>query len=513
VFLRGWVQRSRRRALKLPDAASGTHRFIGYPLAHVPLRRLDVEKLPDFFLWARCDAHGTAHHDRLLDDLSRWSPTRFSRSGCSALSDGRANTVVEQAALELKSWDGAVEDAGGRRTLVEVQLEQVRRRWQASLLARRPDDFPDPFTNGKIELRSSDDGWYETRLLRPEDGALLAEGLRWVHNEGGRRCTLLRSGRQAIALTPDRHFSGLISRNGLPLRGEFAVLCQDAVLALATKYLTDICNGPPQVLQPPTLPQGWSLLRGVHVVRRPKSVPPELEGLDVASTVEVTMRGGLRLGRASTWLAGAPPQVQVSGLDGEDVLLDGQAVEVNADGLVDAGCLLEAAGLHLLQVGSERFKIELCAPDAALPEASNTQQQENEADAAREQMLFLPRGVWILLGALPGQMARVERLEWQAASAACSFEAVWAVSAESAHEAVVIQVHPSPPLPAFAAKGAPLPRSPHLRELQMWAEVFYAIHNRRPRKTSLYGNADAPALWDKWAEAAKLFKRRLSKGR
>jgi len=508
LYLSGWMQSRRRRVLKFPS--SNAHRFVGYPLAHVPLRRLDVEKLPDFFLWARYDAHGTVEHDRLCDDLKRWVTRgpRFSQAGQNALSDGRLETVAEQAAQELKAWDGAIIEENGRRlSLIEVQLEQVRRRWQVSLLARRPEGFPDPFKYPGGELHSSDDGWYQTITLDPEDSALLEGGFAWHHRESSIRTTLSRTTRAAIAFTPDRHFPGLISRRGLPMRGEFAVLCQDHLLPAVQSYLSAICDQPLQILQPPTLPRGWNLLNGAHIVRRPAQTPAELDGLEVSSTVEVTLRGGLRLGRGMKWLLGAPPQIQISGLDGEIVTLDGQPLEVSDSGLLDLGSLLDTEGVHVLQVGNAPHKIEIASPDAA-PPASSPVQEEVCTPAP---MLFLPMGEWILLGAVPGQVARVHLNEWRSQAAACSFEAMWAVSAESAREAVAIQVHPAPPPPPALSRSTSLTASPNVRA---WAEAFYRVHSRHPRMASLYKIEQTSLLWSTYADAARQVKRRLGeKGR
>ena len=46
--LADWLRTDHQRRLALPRR-SGVHRYLQYPLAHIPLRQVDIERLPNFF--------------------------------------------------------------------------------------------------------------------------------------------------------------------------------------------------------------------------------------------------------------------------------------------------------------------------------------------------------------------------------------------------------------------------------------------------------------------------------
>src|SRR3954470_17011856 len=169
-----WLETQYGRRLAIP-VAGGVQKFVAYPLAHVPLRRVDIDRLPHFF-----DSYGyepgmRAPLDSLAYDLyKRAGPWRhLTKAGQRALEDpGRRPFVIRQVAHELENWDGCrIDSSGTRIATIELRMDIRRRRAQLSLLARRPEGFPEVIESGELVFLSSQEGWYEPVLLGPDDGA------------------------------------------------------------------------------------------------------------------------------------------------------------------------------------------------------------------------------------------------------------------------------------------------------------------------------------------------------
>ena len=76
TYLYNWLHEVHGRRLAMPRGVVGFRRFVALPLAHVPLRSLDIDKLPAFFSWAEYQPGGRVRHDRLLADLKQWQQSR-----------------------------------------------------------------------------------------------------------------------------------------------------------------------------------------------------------------------------------------------------------------------------------------------------------------------------------------------------------------------------------------------------------------------------------------------------
>ena len=70
-----WVAETTAANLPFPEHP-GVRRFIALPLAHVPLRRIDTEKLPDFFLWAGYEPNSRVNAETIQRDLLAWPGLR-----------------------------------------------------------------------------------------------------------------------------------------------------------------------------------------------------------------------------------------------------------------------------------------------------------------------------------------------------------------------------------------------------------------------------------------------------
>src|SRR5260370_25148611 len=120
------------------------------------------------------------------------------------------------------------------------------------------------------------------------------------------------------------------------------------------------------------------------------------------SDVEIIPRGGLRLGRRWSWLAGASPTLLVAGFDpGEAVRIDGELVQVSNDGAVSDEGRLARPGVHLIAYGRLRRRVEIVEPDLAATSIFCREPLDDEL----AHVIALPRGTWTIVGSRPGDAA------------------------------------------------------------------------------------------------------------
>jgi len=511
LFLRAWLEREHGRHLAMPREDVGLRRYVALPLTHVPLRRVDIERLPDFFDWA-CYEPGVRIGRAALDaDLTRWSRGRevFTNAGMAALADERRAAVLAQVGHELESWDGLRTDSLGRRSgRVEILLDVVLRRPRFSYLPRRPASFPSTFDDGSRLFEASDDGWYDPIAIPPEDGPSLRAGFSWEMPSGDARLALRRPAATVIAMPASGEYTGFLSHGGLRLGAAGAALCVNELADEASRYLTDVAHQSCLPFRHPSVPEGWQLFTGFRVQRR-VSAPASLEALAIEETVNLVPSGGLRLGGRWAWLAGAPPQLGVTGIErGQPVMIDGEQVAVSEDGTLDIDGRLSRPGVYIVETSGLRRRIEIVEPalTATASLASSAARATN--------VVALPPGSWCLLGAVPGEVATPAFQTEHGAVAACPFKAVWAIEIHSGHAARVLCL-------SLAHAGynhsQRLPvRGTAARLLSSWISTIYDAATRRVPVERLDGAANGQEVaraWSEYAQAARDIKRRIRKAR
>ena len=510
LFLRSWLEREHGRRLAMPRADVGLRRFVAFPLTHVPLRQVDIERLPDFFDWAGYEPGERIASDRMSATLAQWTRARggFTGAGLDALGDDRRAAVLAQIAHELECWDGSLTDASGRHTAsVEIFLHWERRVPVLSYLPRRPAGFPTTFDDGQHVLDAGQEGWYEPLPVGVADGSELRDGFSWQSEADSICFVLRRMGADVIALAPSE-FDGPVSHGSLVFGLPGAVLCTEAVANRVVQYLESVTGRDCAPVNAPAVPTGWRLIIGVNPIRRVR--PPEgLEVLDAAANVEIIPRGGLRLGRRWAWLNSAPPTLIASGAqETEPVLIDEDPVEVDQEGIVQDGGRLTRPGVHVVQVGRVRRRLEILVPE--LPVGVR---HGDDRDGQAWRAVALPAGFWTILGARPGDVAHATSGRWGHGSlASCAFEPVWAVSFGGGPGATV-RLLSDPVIPPVA-----LGRRPSLEALgraRAWADAVYGAQIRRPTFSSGAAATHSRVLldWIPYVNAAREIKRALRVGR
>jgi hypothetical protein len=504
-MLASWLEGRTGRTLALPGPDPGPRRHIAYPLSHVPLRQVDIEKLPDFFDWAGLEPGSKANPAFLGEAFQHWASARgsISRTGESAIADERRPAVEAQLSLELEAWDGSSTDRYGSRTAaVHVLLDFRRHQPQLFFLPRRPLSFPARFDDGSHVFEAGELGWYDRVPMTADDGPALESGFRWVCSSPRGPISLHRPPSSAIALPPAADFTGYLSQRGLPLGVKSAVLCAASMEAAVEGFLTAVTSVRCRAVDHPDVPDGWCLFSGI-IPKQSEPPPPGLDALTVESAATVILRGGLRLSRRAAWLDGAPPTILVGGPDGLTARIDGRPADIR-DGLLDAVPSL-GVGTHMVEVGRVRRRLEIAEPegrwDACAPLAG-------APNGPGQLSVALPPGSWTVIGARPEQVARGASSDMGTLVAA-PFRPVWAVSLGPRRGAAVLCLTEHPPAPEVVNFGRARPGVS--AAARAWASAIYDAHVRRPRLG--WGGEPTPdvdlrAAWRSYWLASRALKRR-----
>ena len=501
-FLAAWLTANTSVVLALP-AAGAQKRYVGYPLAHVPLRQLDLEKLPAFFSWADYSPGSSVSPERIKDDLHRWATSygMLSQAGREAVGDSRAPAVLAQICSELRLWDGSVwESRGVQAVQVEVLLESIRRRSRISLLAPRHEGYPEVFRSGEVELAGSED-WYDPLELTPTDGPLLEHGFSWPA-DGNVSRVLRRPAAEVIVLAPNADYSELVSRTQIPKDVTCAILCHERLAPRVGSYLGTICNEAVRPLVEGNCPQDWRLFLRVRAVRTPANVPHDLRMLDVVSEADIIPQGGLRIGRW-TWMEGAPPSLMVEGRDGRAVFINDTPVNVDEEGYLRANDTLTEPGKYTVRVGYLERTIRI-AP-AVLREFGGA--ASIDAEPCPSWQVVLEAGIWTLIGRKPDQSKRVPNPSGRPSLVQCAFRPSWAVSVHAGLGARVIQLCAVP-----ADWSWPVKRN---AQSQAWVSSIYeaSIRHAVPESRIASGCEELSRGWEDHVALAKAIKRHWKKSR
>lgn len=506
IILNKWLQQKKLALLAMPEENTGAKRYIAFPLTHVPLRQVDIEKLPEFFAWAGYTPGQIAPVNKLEADILRWGNRYFTVPGRKALADKRLKAVIAQVNNELELWDGAVNDSYGRRSAsVEILLDIVRRQPQFSFLARCPDSFPPFFNYKELHLESSGEGWYNPIALTEKHGRDLREGFSWSTKSTNIEFVLKRAGCRAIALAPSSDYTGFVSRHSLPSGIACNVLVHEDVANDAKEYLEEISSRSCNPIRDKRLSDGWCLFRDVKAERYVADVRSGLESLYVESTVDIVLSGGLRLGKKSAWLLGAPPRLMITGLqEGQQPKINGVPVTIAEDGtLVDLSYLMHP-GIHLIEVGSVRKNIEIVEPETNFAQERQNFYLTNVTGSH----VGLPPGNWTIIGANSGEVTQATYESQQGVIVKSSFPAVWAIEVGLGSGARVVCLAKNPPYPQIPKLVTTNNRIPP--QIESWTSLVYNAGVRRPKLASIDDEEKASNLqlvWKAYMQAAQKIKR------
>ena len=518
--LNEWLTQRFERRLAKPDRTS-YQRYLAFPLAHVPLREVDIKRLPQFF-----DAHGyepgtRSSKGRLAFDLVESSGPwqHLTHAGRKALQDpGRRPFVVRQVAHELEHWDGGRTDtAGNRIASIELWMDIKKRRPELHLLARRPSGFPETLRNREYVFEASHEGWYMAVPLGRDDGPLLSQGLRIRTGQSSGAFSLRLRSYTAVPLTPSPEYPGFVSDHVLRADTQCAVLCTEEAADEVARHLKKVTGKQVHARRNETLPTGWCLFTNVRPVND-TSPPPGLERLAVESDVALVCEGGLRLGRRWTWLEGAPARVRAIGSRRELVAkIDGQETELDDEGYLPTAQLAQR-GEHVIEIGNRIRRKATVMPGEVHPDCHSWPQSVRSRFP-----VVLPEGHWFVVGSKPGECLAAT-IPPDDAAVCPDFRANWAIRVGARAGATAIHLHaepehnssiePEPPLeterPTSKKPGGRGPKSVD-HASSTWAETIYQANIRRPVLGCGFGCSrnELVEAWRQIARRAHTWKRHM----
>ena len=203
---------------------------------------------------------------------------------------------------------------------------------------------------------------------------------------------------------------------------------------------------------------------------------------------------------------GAAPTLVVTGMEPSvPIRIDGEAVDADEDGTLRVKGRLGRPGVHLVEVGRVRRRLEIVLPE--LPTDT-----PNEFDR-RLTATALPPGYWMVIGENPGETTYAASGRWgRGAVATSAFVPVWAISFGAGRGAVVRPLaHPLPPPGRLGRLSTKRSR----QHVQLWAEAVYGAQIRRPRFYSLpiVGDQETRDAWGAYVNSAREVKRVLKSER
>lgn len=371
--LERWLLEANDGRLGLPTAVP--HRAfpnVGFPISQCLLRDSDRRKLPGFFRWEGFAPGQDVGPGELAPRLRHWASSgpsgTLSRQARKVLTG--SEDLVQQAAAtvagELRSWDGAIVDAEGRRqATIDLRVESFRggRRFSCELCPRAPEGFPDgEYRDGATGVhleRISGTAWFG--FLQGDFAArALGNGLR-LQND---RFALCFSGSRVIPLEKSAELGGWLSCQRLVLGEEHMVLCHTSLTGRVQEYLGQNAEEGWYPAPGATgLPPSWACFRNVRVGGRcTGTVSEELACLVPVWWAGIKFSGGLKVGY-DAWLVGGEPRVAVTSEENRaiPVLIDGEEIGSLASGslALDLRPLGLSPGEHEISAGSQRRKFRL----------------------------------------------------------------------------------------------------------------------------------------------------------
>jgi hypothetical protein len=376
----------------VPSATAISHRYVGLPISQSLIRSVDRQNLPQFFRWAGLSAGSEVAPITIAPLLREWlrlipgamTPIfrrTFNREG----SQEQISLIV---ANELEAWDGTSSVESGNdesRLLFSGGSALVLRRgsvlegfrWRAGLLLN---DVlrGDP----KFELMNGDE-WSSInatfvaqrkwRLDLSNVGG--GESNKWLLEsrvslrEVASNKTWIHAPRQILIFVKNYSSGAWEEVPKAPLAREVKLLIRAGSLRLTEQLLDEIAReGWSIAEQPVGIPEGWELIEGIEILRRPKDEPRrfDLKNLIPDFESQLALNGGFRFpGILRCWHALRPPEIVVVVQDALAVRIRVTDMFVPSVFLVDRTFLDSSVGIvdlskFHLPVGN--YRVEVSTP-------------------------------------------------------------------------------------------------------------------------------------------------------
>ena len=326
---------------------------IGYPISQCALRIVDRRKLPYFFQWARYRPGHQLHPKAVEAALTFWtnrpSPSLTARGIAAVKNKALRPDVLDIVAADLARWDGSLPDGdieGSRGSVTTLRATLVfrpprppHRAAELRVAVAHYLSAPPTIRIAGQELTAEPGArWYSPTLPCPTPPT----SAEWRTDGSNLRVRFELP--DIVVLTEDRDEARWCAVPQLDLDTEAIVLSRASRASAAADFLT---KAGAAELQPfASAPHTWVGFQDVVIVRAIPTDDPSLECLSPLSVFEVSLTGGLPLGK-ERWLLGAAPvvSVQLPELDTD------RAIQIAVDGIprgaLDPSFTFDLATLNL----------------------------------------------------------------------------------------------------------------------------------------------------------------------
>lgn len=346
----------------LPTAVAIGHRFVGLPISQVLVREGDRAKFTSYFLHAGFPPGSMIPPAELEQGLDSWiktEPCPVSQALAHHWrSPGTRSRILDVASSVLASWDGRIQThlvgTAARRAALALNVGTFpRKRIEFSPIAY----LPDAGTARSGQIKTSD-GWQELELTpfapgiirigQPQalDNKSLLEGLLEVRDSFSDQ-EVRRAPRRVMVFRKSELAGAFLEAEQVMLGEEvFIVTRNEPRLMAKIHHILTACARPGwQALADgfDGVPDGWTIVRGVQIVRSPSELIPQQQ-LDLRALVplvnnQLIVAGGFSLPGSvrGKWHRAALPEARAisDDPDGFEVRLldygDGEADERGED--------------------------------------------------------------------------------------------------------------------------------------------------------------------------------------
>lgn len=400
-----------------------------------------------------------------------------------------------------------------------VALSLVPRR-----LATMPEQLNLMFADGQsFSIRKIHDCWFSD--VEPTSlEQFLSQGSRATASTNGINHAWQASGQQLYVLSGANQISGFLAHNGkFEIGGHYAVLCRAAIKDQTEAILKEIGAKPKSVFTDADgLPKGLVCFKDIVPTRTRTSSIQGFELLSPQHRFDVQFSGGIRI-EGTTWLAGYPPEIQVTGVqDIQEVLIDGNPAKTDANGLIRASCW-DSPGRHVISYTRKYRSYEILEPDG---DWSPWECHQIESDQATYQVcgaslwtrneqgdLIPVSGLFptnrFLLGAVPGEIyisrdPHARRYSLSERPLYVPFDPVWSLPHDPIHSdkrRETIQL----------LNGACPTYSPRLKlntRVMAWARLI--LDSGRKGLPLSSTDSEAVNLWREYKDIARRLRRRFN---
>lgn len=394
--LNAWLVRLGGRR-GLPTASSVSFRYVGLSLSQALVRQADRDRLGRFFAEFDLQPRSEVPPAELVPLLRAWIESEPTSATSHLVTiwrkGGLEERVAEIAATALAQWDGALTDAAGEglRAKVQLGLEVTtfpRRACRVTPYFR----VPRPEEPRSVTLRGAD-GDVEVRLVPAHPGAARLEepGLVDAENllEGRLEIvdpvagTVARNPRRFVVFRRDPMTERWLETRQVTLGDTIMALATDDALKRASQILAQVARpGWQAVKDLPGLPQGWTLIRDVEILSRPRDAIGEAHEFSVLTPItsaSLRLEGGLALPglQRSCWHSAYPPEVRAVSdagvgvtirlLDQSDAAIDEPGRRRSSEELgswSDDGAGAVVVDLRAVDLGDGSYAVEMLEGEA-----------------------------------------------------------------------------------------------------------------------------------------------------